>query len=330
MSEDLGAFVQKLPKAELHLHLEGAVPWGMVRAHSEDGLSGVPSWWDRDYRFPDFDDFRNAMGVIWHPFINTLRDIADAAQGVFCVLVAQNVRYVEISFGAGAYAFPPNQVAEAIVDVVPAGLTVKVFAGISRHRDLDNALWAGREAVGSNAIDGIDLHGDERVGQVSHFASIYAAARERGMMTKAHAGELGGPEVIWEVVRLLKVKRIEHGVAAVRDPDLVTFLRDEGVVLDVCPWSNVKLNVAPSLRMHPLKALYKAGVCVTLNTDDPTAFGHTLTDEYRWLVGEMGLSIADVGAIATNGFRVANLPEDERQAAIAEIEHLCGKVNNEI
>lgn len=329
MSEDLGEFVQKLPKAELHLHLEGAVPWALVRARSEDDLPEVPPWWNRAYRFADFADFRTVMSTTWHPFANTLEHIAEAARGIFCVLATQNVKYVEISFGAGAYEFPPGQIGEAIKDVVPAGLSVRVFAGLSRHRDLDSTLWAGREAVGSDAIDGIDLHGDERMGKVSHYASIYAAARERGILTKAHAGELAGPDAIRETMRVLKVKRIEHGITAVRDPDLVAFLRDEGVVLDVCPWSNVKLNVVSSLRTHPLKALYNAGICVTLNTDDPTAFGQTLIDEYCWLVEEMGLSVADVGAIAANGFRVADLPERERQAAIAEIEHLCREVNNE-
>ena len=144
------------------------------------------------------------------------------------------------------------------------------------------------------------------------------------MMTKAHAGELGGVDAVRETVETLGVSRIEHGIAAAQDGEVMRLLKDRGVALDICPWSNVKLKVVGNLRNHPLVALYNAGICVTVNTDDPMVFGQTLTDELRWLVTEMGMSVSDVAEIAGNAFRVALLTEIEREGYLNEIADVSG------
>ena len=321
-TEVLEQVMQAIPKAELHLHLEGAVPWAWIRQQSDKALPERPGWWDREYRFDSFGAFVSAMRSTWRPYLNQPEEISSAVAVLYGELRAQNVRYLEISFGLGAHAFPVSEVVRAIQEPAPADLTVRVIAGISRDRDLDTMLELGREAVGTDALDGIDLHGDESVGELWHFSDMYLAARERGMIVKAHAGELGGPESVQETLRVLQVNRIEHGIAAVRDPNVVQVLKDQGTILDVCPWSNVKLKVVPDLKTHPIRALYEAGVCVTVNTDDPTVFGQTLTDEYRWLVSEMGLGPADVGEIARNGWRAADVSEEVRAGFLDEIDQV--------
>ena len=324
-SDALEAFLRDLPKAELHLHLEGAVPWERLLTWSDEPLPPRPPWWDRDHRFASFGEFVTAMRGTWRGYLDSPERITEAAQGAFATLVAQKVRYAEISFGLGAYGFPVREVVTAIKVGEPSGLDVRVFAGISRDRDLEWMLGLAREAVEADGLDGIDLHGDERAGRLEDFAGIYEAARERGLMTKAHAGELGGAGSVRETVEVLGVNRVEHGFRAAEDPDVVGFLRDRGVVLDLCPWSNVKLQVVSDLAGHPLKVLHEAGVRVTVNTDDPTVFGQSLTDEFRWLVTEMGLQARDVAVIAGNGFRAALIPGAERDRYLGEIAEVADR-----
>ncbi len=318
------AFLKALPKAELHLHLEGAVPWELVRAWSADPLPEHPLWWTRDHRFDSFGAFLEVMRAAWRPVLDSPARIAEAARGIFAGLKAQNVRYVELSFGLGAYTFPVTEVAGAIKEEAPPDLAVRVFAGISRDRDLAWMLRLAQEAVRSEGVDGIDLHGDEQAGRLEDFAGVYREARERGLMTKAHAGELGGADGVRETVETLGVSRIEHGIAAAQDGEVMRFLKDRGVALDICPWSNVKLKVARDLQNHPLVALYNAGIRVTVNTDDPTVFGQTLTDELRWLVTEMGMPVSHVAEIAGNAFRAALLTEIEREGYLNEIADVSG------
>ena len=139
------------------------------------------------------------------------------------------------------------------------------------------------------------------------------------MIAKAHAGEFGGSASVLEALDLLQVTRVEHGVGAAKDRRLVQRFLDDGITLDMCPWSNVKLGVTASLGKHPLPVLHRAGVRVTVSTDDPTPFGQTLTDEYRWLHTEMGLSYEEIGQIAANAFLNAKMDHTERNACLSEI-----------
>jgi adenosine deaminase len=296
----------------LHLHLEGAVPWHLIRAWSPDPLPERPDWWDLAHRYGSFAEFITVVRPCWKPYLDCPERIHDAAAGVFGGLIAQNVRYVELSFGLGAYDFPVADVVSPIKQARPDGLEVRVIAGISRDRDLDWMRRLAAEALNTDGLDGIDLHGDEGEGRLEDFVSIFREAEERGLITKAHAGEFGRPETVRATVERLGVQRIEHGIAAAGDANVVQFLKDRDVVLDVCPWSNVKLGASESLRAHPVRALHRAGVRLTAGTDDPTAFGQTLTDELAWLGTEAGMTEAEVFQVMRNGFSAAALPPAAR------------------
>jgi adenosine deaminase len=312
--------IDRLPKAELHLHLEGAVPWPLIRSWSPDPLPERPHWWDRDYRFSSFPEFISTLRSCWKPWLVSLDRVGVAASGIFAALVEQNVRYVELSFGLGAYDFPVAEVVTAIKQASPKGLHVRVIAGISRDLDLDWMHRLAREALDTEILDGIDLHGDESAGCLDDFVAVYEEARDKNMIAKAHAGEFRGPSAVREAVERLGVTRVEHGIASAGDADLVRFLRDRGVTLDVCPWSNVKLGATEALRGHPIEHLHEAGVAVTVNTDDPTAFGQTLTDEIEWLGSEVGMPEDDVIAVVRNGFTAADLTEPERAVCLKEVD----------
>lgn len=315
----LDAFIQALPKCEVHLHLEGAVPLHLARAWSDESIPDTPEWWDSEHRYESFSEFIHVLNLTWRGHLNTLGRLEETASEIWSGLVEQNVRYVEMSFGVGAYTFPVVETVAALKSAVPDGLTVRIIAGLSRDRDTPNILKVGEEAIWADNVDGIDLHGNEREGDPRDFLGLYQEARSREMITKAHAGEFGGAASVVEMLDLLCVDRIQHGVGAAKDRALVQRFLDEGVTLDVCPWSNVKLGVTDKLAGHPLPALHRAGVRVTVSTDDPTLFGQTLSDEYRWLYSEMGMSFEEIGQIAANPFLNARMDQAERNACLTEI-----------
>jgi len=321
-------FIQALPKAELHLHLEGAVPWELARARSPE-LPPTPPWWSDGFVFTDFAiDFAQAMRSCFHPVLRTAGDYAEVARLIFAGLAAQNVRYAELSFSpryALGRGIAAADVARAIKRAAPPGLAVAVFAGLSREvpAGLDDPVVRG--ILAADELDGLDLHGDERRSGAAPFAAIFAAAGARGLALRAHAGELAGAASVAETLDALAVRRIEHGVTAAGDPALIERLIAEEVTLDLCPTSNVKLGVTPALEAHPIGELHRRGVRVTVSTDDPTIFGCSLAGELRALHYRLGFSLADLAQLQVNAFRVSRMPPDARVAAEREIADLLAR-----
>lgn len=321
---DTDTFIELLPKAEMHLHLEGAVAWDMMRRYTSESLPEAPEWWGTDYRFRDFSDFESAV----RPVVVVLKSperYQAAAAGVFDILVQQNVRYVEVSYGADlVYRWGSiGEVAAAIHEAARPELIVRVIGGITRRQPVTPGVEALANALLSTpGLDGIDLHGDERNQQTKQFAELFSAARQQGYITRAHAGELLGADSVKEALELLQVNRIEHGTTSVQDDELVQRLVDEQIVLDMCPTSNVKLCVVNSYKEHPIGALLRRGVPVTVSTDDPTIFGCSLQDELRALVKHQGFTRRDLAQLQINAFKAAALSDAQRQAFMTEIETL--------
>ena len=318
-------FVQALPKAEMHLHIEGAVPWPLIRVASPDPLPERPPWWADDFRFDDVTGFRGASQLAIRNCLASVEGYARSAAAIFAGLAAQNVRYVELSFDADlvmSRGMAIDAVAATIKQAALAGLTVRTRAAFSQHK-VDRLSAALIDAVvNATALDGIDLHGDERMTTTDHFAEAFERARRRGLATRAHAGELRGAESIVTALDALRVTRIAHGVRAIEDDALVKRLVAEGITLDMCPWSNVRLRVVPDLAAHPIRALHRRGVRITVSTDDPTIFGRSLTDELSSLVDDLGFSLADIAQFETDAFEVALINETERAGVVAEIAQL--------
>ncbi|MFQ5575696.1 MAG: adenosine deaminase [Anaerolineae bacterium] len=327
---DVAEFVNALPKAELHLHLEGALPWAMTRAHSPHPLPDTPEWWADEFRFENFDFFKQAIALCYKHILTGLDRYRQAAGTVFDGLAGQNVRYVEISFSvdwATAQELAINDVAAAIKRAAPSSMAVRVFGGLSREEPpTNNSLLDA--VLGAANLDGLDLHGDETVQGPAPFADIFAQARQNGLMTKAHAGELVGPRSVADTLDLLRVTRIEHGTTAVHDAALMARLADEAITLDMCPWSNVRLRVVNRLADHPILEFHRRGIPVTINTDDPTLFGTSLTHELLSLVSQLRFSLADLAAVQANAFRAAAIPAATRAGLLAEIDDLLAAANH--
>jgi adenosine deaminase len=323
-------FIRAVPKAELHLHFEGAVPWAMVRAHAGATVPDRPAWWAADFRFGAFTQFREAARACL-PCLTGLSAYGAAAATILGDLHAQNVRYVEISLDVVRLAAQPlalDDVVSVIKAAAPAGLTARVIAAFAYHKAGRTPGDVVDAVLRSPVVDGIDLHGDETRETTARFADVFRTARARGLITKAHAGELAGPPSIVRALDALGVRRIEHGLRAVKDDALMDRLAAESVTLDLCPWSNVKLGIVADLPTHPIGRLHARGVPVTISTDDPTLFGRSLTAELAALVDEAGLAVEDVARMQANAFRVAVMPEDARAAALREIAARAGEIES--
>lgn len=317
-------FIQALPKAELHLHIEGAIPWEILQAQVK-GLPSPPSWWADDYRFDSFSHFAGIIRQCYENVLTGPKNYYLAAQGIFKTLVAQNVRYVEISFSLGhalSLKLPLPEIVRAIKQAAPAKLMVRVFCGISRSRPqlLQDKLAA--VILNLPELDGIDLHGDERTQGPAPFANLFAEARQRGLATKAHAGELAGPPSMQTIIDTLQLTRIEHGVRAIEAEGLMSRLVSEAITLDLCPTSNIKLGVVDK-DIYPLRQFHQRGIRVTVSTDNPTLLGCSLTSELHLLVEHFGLSLGDLVQLQINAFQVALIPESIQTEILVELKHMA-------
>lgn len=319
-------WIRSLPKTEVHLHIEGSLPWQLLQSIDPEKYRALPDSWREDFRFSSFAQFEHQLLAAAVDYCTSPERYHEAAACLFTRLRDQhNVRYIETSFASGMIEFmglPGDEVAEAIVSAAPKGVQVRAFMGI--HHNGYHAASKGflQEALGWTHLTGIDLHGTETFPLESWTAGYWQEARASGLYTKAHAGEFCGPDFVRRVVQELGVTRIQHGVRAAEDPELLAWLAGQGVTLDVCPISNVKLGVVPELAQHPILQLEQAGIPCTVNTDDPMVFGNSLEDEYYALWQHLNCTREQLKNFAANGFKVALVDDDWRDTQLKDLSAL--------
>ncbi len=321
MDADIGKFIQALPKTETHLHLEGALPYAMLHAWQPDKFPEQAAFHAREFRFGSFPKFDETLLGHALPWFTSAERYHEAAKAVFARHVAENVRYVETSFHlpvGGFIGVPAREILRAIRAAVPGGLEVRVFAGMLRTDYAGPMQAVIDELENWEELAGVDLHGFEQTPTEPWTARVWRRLRAAGKTTKCHAGEFDGAARVREAIDVLGVTRVQHGVRAIEEASVVALAVERGVTFDVCPMSNVKLGVAASLREHPLRALMAAGVRCTVSTDDPLVLGLSLNDEYAALA-EAGYTRAELARIARNGWEVAQVSEQARAKALAEI-----------
>jgi len=324
----IDAFIQSLPKTETHLHIEGALPYALLHAWKPESYPRNPYFHAPDFRYPSFAKFDEILLGHALPWFVSAERYHEAAKAIFAKHVAQNVRYVETSFHLPVSGFintPAREIIAAIRSAVPHELDVRIFAGMLRT-DYAGPMQEVIDDLGNwDELAGVDLHGHESVPTEPWTAKVWSRLRAAGKITKVHAGEFDGARRVREAIEQLGSTRIQHGVRAVEDPAVVALAVERGVTFDVCPLSNVKLGVVPSLAGHPLRALMKAGVRCTISTDDPLVFANTLNGEYTALAAEAGFTRAELAQLVRNGWEVADVPASMRMTMIAEIDRLVGK-----
>jgi adenosine deaminase len=312
-----------LPKAELHLHLEGAIRAGTARELAERYGRPMP----RTGRFADLSEFVVAYEQA-RDLIGSLDDLRRVAAELLTTARENGVVWTEVHLIPPTYAGrlgPDEAVVEAVLDGLAAGSDDAAGAGLiigvnrmlpveAAERSLELAL-----AYRDRGVVGLGLAADEARFPAWLFADVFRRAADAGLPTVPHAGEGAGADSVRACVELLGARRINHGVRAVEDPAVVDLLIDRGVSLDVCPTSNVALQVAPSLEAHPLPALLDAGVPVSLNTDCPLFLDTSTADEYALASSAFGLGPDQLAAIARTSLETSSCPADRRDRALAAL-----------
>lgn len=283
------------PKIELHLHLEGAAPPAFIRGLARKkhmDLSGLFNE-DGSYKFTDFWHFLK----VYEAATTTLQSPEDFHALTLAVLeesAKSGVIYTECFLApdfcgnrdVGAWREYAIAIAEAAAIAEKTfGITMRGIVTAVRHNGPEKARQTARCAAetAGNFITGFGLAGDEKVLAPKDFAYAFDMAREAGLRLTAHAGEWGGPQSVRDAITALKVERIGHGARAIEDMALVEEIAESGIVLELCPGSNVALGIFPTLRNHPIGEMYNRGVKVTISTDDPPFFHTTMVREYQSL-----------------------------------------------
>jgi adenosine deaminase/aminodeoxyfutalosine deaminase len=299
-------FPLQLPKAELHIHLEGSAEPETL--HELDPATPVEEFRSL-YRYADFDAFLKVFAAIGK-LLRTPADYALVTRRLLDRLAAQNVRYAEITLAAGVVLWKGQEFAPVFDAVSEAarGSPVEVRWILDAVRQFGpEPAQRVAELAAERADRGVvafGFGGSEERGPAYWFGDAAARARLAGLHLTVHAGETMGPESVWAALRL-GAERIGHGIRAIEDPTLVAHLRQHRIPLEICITSNLVTGVVPRIEDHPVRRLYDAGVPIVLNTDDPAMFGCTLTGEYQLAARAFGFSEAELRGIAENGFRYA-------------------------
>jgi len=295
-------FLLEMPKAELHLHLEGSVELETLRELDPATPADL-------YAYTDFNGFLKAFGAVGK-LLRTPADYALITRRLLERLDSQNVRYAEIILAAGVVLWKGQEIApifDAVRDAaVGSPVRVKWIFDAVRQFPVEQAMQVAEWAA-SRVEDGVvalGIGGSEERGPAEWFTEVFAFARKAGLRLHAHAGEGTSPASVWAALDL-GAERVGHGIAAIEDPVLLRHLRDRGIPLEICITSNVVTGVVKRLEDHPVRRLYDAGVPIVLNTDDPAMFGCTLVGEYRLAAERFGFSEAELRGMAENGFRYA-------------------------
>ncbi len=316
-------FIHRLPKTETHLHIEGALPYQLLQQLDPEQFREVQACWAQDFKWQCFEDFEHHLIEHAMQWFTTAERYYEAAKVIFERQLSENVRYVETSFHAGMVQFidvPGPEILAAIRSAIPNGLEVRVFMGMARNSYNDVLAPVLEDCLSWDGLAGLDLHGVEYLPLEAWTPDLWKRARAAGLVTKAHAGEFGPAEHVREAIEVLGVRRIQHGVRAIEDDAVVDLAIEQGTTFDVCPISNVKLDVIDNLEDHPIRRLVERGLRCTVSTDDPFSFGNTIEDEYAALSAGLDFSPAELAQIAKNGFDVALVDDVTRAQWIAEVD----------
>jgi len=299
-------FPLDVPKAELHLHLEGSVePETLYELDPSTSIEEYRAL----YHYTDFDAFLRAFGAVGKR-LRTPQDYALITRRLLERLETQNVRYAEIMVAAGVVLWKQQEFApifDAIrAAAVESGVQVRWILDAVRQFGVEPAMQVA--ALAAERVDrgvvAVGIGGSEERGPASWFKDVFAFARREGLHLHAHAGESMGPESIWDALAL-GAERIGHGIAAVRDAALMRHLRERDIPLEICITSNLVTGVVKRIEDHPVRRLFEAGVPIVLNSDDPAMFRCSLAGEYRLAAERFGFTEAELRRIAENGFRYA-------------------------
>lgn len=326
-------YAQRMPKAELHVHLEGAIRPETLLTLAQRNAISLPfqdtQSMEAFYRFHDFDHFIEV-------YLTTTGCLRTAADYTFIAYefgkecARQNIRYAEVTFTIKTNMQVTGLPWQTILQALNAGreqaraefgVQWQWVFDISRNNpEQQDEVTEIALAARPHGVVALGLGGAEADFPAHIFQASFERAWQAGMHRVPHAGETAGPESIWEALNLLHAERIGHGVRCIEDPPLMEMLRQQRIPLEVCPSSNIRLKVYPDYAQHPLRRLWDAGLLITVNSDDPPMFGVDLNHEYETLVQHFGFDAEMLEQISLNGLRASFLDDHEKEHLISEFQ----------
>jgi adenosine deaminase len=337
MAVDIELFARALPKAELHLHIEGTLePELMFELARRNGIQLPYSSVDEVRRAYVFRDLQSFLDIYYAGccVLITEQDFYDLTWAYLIRAAGQGVRHAEIFFDPQTHTERGVAFETVITGIHRAledgearfGITSGLIMCFLRHLSADAATRTLREALAFQKwILAVGLDSSEVGHPPAKFKDVYDRAREAGLLAVAHAGEEGPPAYVWEALDVLKVRRIDHGVRSIEDERLVGRLVEEQIPLTVCPLSNVKLRVFPNLRAHNLKQLLDRGLLVTVNSDDPAYFGGYVADNFQASAAALDLTREQLLTLARNSFVASFVSADQRRAYLEELDRFAAQ-----
>jgi adenosine deaminase len=335
------SFARRLPKAELHLHIEGTFEPELIFALAERNKIALPfnsvESLRAAYEFTDLQSFLN----LYYAAMNVLRtedDFAELTDAYLARAQREGLVHAEIFFDPQAHTargVPFRTVIDGLWSALARsearyGITTKLIMCFLRDASLESAVATLEEALPfGDRIVAVGLDSTEIGYPAEKFRDVFARARAAGWRTVAHAGEEGPPSSVWEVLDVLHVSRVDHGVRSMEDPRLVARLRDERIPLTVCPLSNVRLRSVATLSEHPLLRMLDAGLLATVNSDDPAYFGGYVGENYAAVAHALDLTPATLVQLARNSFEAAFITAEERARYLARVDAVASTLPSE-
>jgi aminodeoxyfutalosine deaminase len=335
-SLDIEQYIRRLPKAELHLHLEGTItPTTLVELstrHDTKPISLAAA--EELYQFTDFTGFIEAFKAVTR-LLTGPDDYELAAWRMMERLAAQGVVHAEVYISVGVIYLWRNHDPQSFEPIFAGlerarkrgeselGLSLYWIFDAVRHFTVEEAVTVFRKAAALRpqfpSIIGIGLGGDERRAGSAPFRECYAEAARAGLRLTNHAGETTGPEAIWEALSIGS-ERLGHTLSAIEDQNLIEELKARKIALELNPTSNVRTGVCPSFADHPLRKYFDSGLLVTINSDDPAFFGSDVANEYLLAHTQQGFTREELRALAANSIRASFLPESDKSAWLSRID----------
>jgi len=326
-TDNLYKLIVEMPKTELHLHLEGAIPletlYNLIQRRGGDPSISTLEDLERKLIYTDFAHFIDVW--TWkNTFIREERDFEEITYQVLRGLSKQNVKYLEAFYSPGDYrrqGLSVQRITEYIIRGKERayhdfGIRCELIVDLIRDHGPEVGMQRLDEVtpyLGKGVI-GIGLGGSEQTFPADPYEFVYKEAKRRGFRLTAHAGEGAGPESIWTAIKKLGCERIGHGVRAKEDPQLISFLKERQIPLEICVVSNVKTRVFKSVEAHPIKQYFEDGLMVTVNSDDPTMFNTSITQEYLLLTQKLGFTLRDIKRLAMNGIEASFMSDKDKEA----------------
>ena len=318
---------EQLPKIELHIHLEGAIPhealWHLVQKYGSD----IPSEEALKHKF-EYKDFAHFIETwVWkNQFLREYEDFTFIAEAVARDLARQKIYYAEVFFSPADFwrqRLETQRIAEAIrrgvekVDEIEIAFVADLVRDFGPDRG--EKTLAEVNEVKNLGIVGVGIGGSEQDFPPEAFEEVYARARKLGFRTSAHAGEAAGPQSVWGAIRCLRVDRIGHGTRIEEDERLLDYLVEQKIPVEMCPISNVRTGVVKSYEEHPVRRYFDRGVIMSINTDDPKMFGNSLAEEFKLLVEKKGFTSQEIKSLVLRSVEMSWMSEEKKQAMVTAI-----------